>query len=123
MLNIILASARPKAMPDFIRGLSADAGVQLQQVHSGTEALAEVRAAAPQLVIIDQELPDTAPLALVQELLTINAMVNTAVLSSLSEAEFHEQSEGLGIMTSLPPAPNSGDAIALLQKLRQLLGL
>jgi DNA-binding response OmpR family regulator len=123
MLNIILASAHPEAMPDFIRALSTQTGVQLQQVSSGAEALAAVRAAAPQLVIIDQILPDTAPLALVQQLLLINAMVNTAVISSLSEADFHEKSEGLGIMASLPPAPHAGEAAALLQKLRQLLGL
>jgi DNA-binding response OmpR family regulator len=123
MLNIILASARPEAVPAFVEALSSDARVHLKQVYSGAEALAAVRAAAPHLVIIDSELPDSAPRDLVQKLLLLNAMVNTAVISPLSEAEFHEQSEGLGIMTSLPPAPNADHAVALVNQLRQIFGL
>ena len=123
MLNIILASARPEAMPDFVQALTSEAQVHLNQVHSGAEAVAAVKAAAPHLVIIDSELPDTVPLGLVQKLLMTNAMVNTAVISPLAEAEFHEQSEGLGIMQNLPMAPDSGNAALLLQKLRQITGL
>ena len=123
MLNIILASARPEAMPDFVQALTSEAQVHLNQVHSGAQALAAVQAAAPHLVIIDSELPDINPLGLVQKLLLINAMVNTAVISPLAEDQFHEQSEGLGVLSSLPMTPDAGDAAALLRKLRQILGL
>ena len=75
------------------------------------------------LPIIDIELPDTEPLPLVQELLTVNAMVNTAVVSPLTEEEFHEASEGLGILAHLPLRPGRSDAAELLRKLRQILGL
>lgn len=123
MLNIILASAHPEAMPAFVQALASDTQGRFKQVYSGAEALAAVQAAAPHLVIIDSELPDIDPLGLVQKLLQINAMVNTAVISPLSEAQFHEQSEGLGIMTSLPPAPNADHAVALVNQLRQIFGL
>ncbi len=121
MLNIILASARPEAMPAFVEALSSDARVHLKQVYSGAEALAAVRAAAPHLVIIDSELPDSAPLDLVQKLLLLNAMVNTTVISPLAEDQFHEQSEGLGVLSRLPLTPDAGDAATLLLKLCQIL--
>ena len=58
-----------------------------------------------------------------QQLLFINAMVNTAVISPLSDSDFHEFSEGLGILKNLPMAPDADDAASLVLKLRQILGL
>ncbi|MCK9376634.1 MAG: response regulator [Syntrophobacterales bacterium] len=123
MLHIVLASARPKAMQAFAAALSSDQEVKLENVVSGAEALEAVRTTAPHLVIIDADLPDTAPLDLVQKLLMVNALVNTAVVSPLSEEEFHEASEGLGILSGLPTEPGRSDAEGLLRKLRAVLGV
>ena len=60
---------------------------------------------------------------LVQKLLMVNAMVNTAVLSPLSGAQFHEASEALGILGRLPEEPDKSDAVELLYKLRKVLGV
>ena len=122
MLHIVLATARPNAMQAFAEALSSNPEVNLQRVVSGAETLEAVRTAAPHLVIIDADLPDTAPLALVQKLLMVNAMVHTAVVSPLSDEEFHEASEGLGILGRLPTEPGMTDASELLHKLRTVLG-
>jgi DNA-binding NarL/FixJ family response regulator len=123
MLRIILATARPEALQAFAEALSSNPGVNLQRVISGAEALEAARTTAPHLVIIDAELTDTAPLELVQNLLMVNAMVNTAVVSPLSDEEFHEASEGLGILGRLPINPGMSDAGELLLKLRTVLGV
>lgn len=47
----------------------------------------------------------------------INAMVNTAVVSPLSDEEFHEASEGLGILVRLPLEPGADEACELLRRL------
>jgi DNA-binding response OmpR family regulator len=96
MLRLVLATNRPKALQAFAAALSSNPEVQLTHVVSGAEALAAAHTSSPHLVIIDADLPDIAPWELVQKLLTVNAMVNTAVISPLSEAEFHEAGEGLG---------------------------
>jgi DNA-binding NarL/FixJ family response regulator len=121
MLLIVLASARPEGLIAFAAALSADPEVHLQQAATGTEALEAGRTLSPHLMVID-DLPDTEPLSLVQKLLTVNAMVNTAVVSPLTDEEFHEASEGLGILGRLPSEPGIGEAADLLQKLRQVLG-
>ncbi len=82
-----------------------------------------MRAACPHLVVVDSDLPDTDPLGLVQKLLMVNAMVNTAVISPLAEEQFHEASEGLGVLSRLPVEPGHSDAADLLHKLRRVLGL
>ncbi len=121
MLLIVLATARPEAWLAFAAALASDPEVHLKQVASGAEALEAGCTFAPHLMVIDH-LPDTEPLSLVQKLLTVNAMVNTAVVSPLGEAEFHEASEGLGILGRLPTEPGISEAADLLQKLRQVLG-
>ena len=121
MLLIVLASARPEALMAFAAALAADPEVNLKQVATGTEALEAGRTLAPHLMVIDY-LPDTEPLSLVQKLLTVNALVNTAVVSPLSDEEFHEASEGLGILGRLPADSGAIEAVGLLQMLRQVLG-
>ena len=123
MLRIVLATNRPKALQAFAAALSSNPEVRFTQVVSGAEALEAARTTASHLVIIDADLPDTASLDLVQKLLMVNAMVNTAVVSPLSDEEFHEASEGLGILGRLPNHPGMSDADELLHKLRMVLGV
>lgn len=123
MLRVLLATTRREAINPFIEGLGSDPEVCLDLAGSGAEVLEAVRTNAPQLVIIDSELPDTKAQSLIPELLMINAMTNTAVVSPLSDEEFHEASEGLGILTRLPLIPGRSDAAELLQKLRMVSGL
>jgi CheY-like chemotaxis protein len=122
MLRLLLATPRPEAMQAFAAALSSIPEVRLQQVASGAAALEATRASVPHLVIIDAGLPDIAPLELVQQLLLVNALVNTAVVSPLPEANFHEASEGLGILARLPLEPGMSEAANLLHKLRKILG-
>ncbi len=121
MLRIVLATPRAKALQAFSKALSSDPQVQFENVVSGAEALEAVRTTVPHLVIIDADLPDIAPMDLVQKLLMANAMVNTAVVSSRSDGEFHEATEGLGILGRLPTEPGRRDAGLLLSKLRRVL--
>jgi len=110
-------------MQAFTAALASNPEVNLQQVTSGAEALEAARTTAPQLMIIDADLPDTAPLDLAKKLLMVNAMVNTAVVSPLTDEEFHEAAEGLGILGRLPSDPGVSDASELLHKLRTVLGV
>jgi DNA-binding response OmpR family regulator len=123
MLRIIVVTNRPQALQAFTTALSSDSDVRLDYVATGSEAMEAVRASAPHLLIIDKNLSDGEPLELVPKLLKVNAMVNTAVMSSLSEEEFHEASEGLGVLERLPDAPDEKDAADLLQKLKMVLGV
>jgi DNA-binding NarL/FixJ family response regulator len=122
MLRLVLATTRPEILQAFAAALASDPEVSLGQVASGAATLEAARASAPHLVIIDSDLPDSAPFELVQKLLLVNAMVNTAVVSPLAEAEFHEAAEGLGILGRLPMEPGIGEAADLLHKLRKVLG-
>lgn len=121
-MRILLVTTRLETIRSFAEALSADSQVHLDRASSGAEALNAVRASSPDLVVIDWKLPDTEPLGLVSELLMENAMVNTAVISRLSEEEFHEAAEGLGVLARLPVEPDTDDAAELLDRLRKVIG-
>ncbi|MFO7667634.1 MAG: hypothetical protein R6V76_13515 [Desulfobacterales bacterium] len=66
------------------------------------------------LIIIDERLELQPGLDIAKDMIRINAMANLAIVSSLSPEEFHEVSEGLGIMAQLPLNPDEKDAEKLL---------
>lgn len=121
LLHVLLVTTRWGMLRPFIEGLRSDPDVCLEQASSGVEAMGVVRTQCPRLVVIDSCAPEDDPLDLVKKTVAANAMVNTAVISSLDDAEFHEKSEGLGVLCRLPAQPDGRDAQDLLRKLRGVL--
>ena len=117
MKMIVLATPRQAGWSELAAALAEDAGTILFWAKSGAAALSAVADDSPDLVIVDEELGDMSGLGFVRRLITVNAMVNAAVASSLTEEEFHETAEGLGIMLRLPPNPGREEAEMLLERL------
>ena len=119
-LNLLLVS-REK---DFLSGLASTLkkhnDVVLSWSESGGKALDKISNSPVDLVVTDEKLGDMTGLELVLKLLSINPMVNCAAISSLSHEDFHEASEGLGLLAQLPPQPGEEEAEQLLQQLREL---
>lgn len=122
MPEVLLATGRADLLGPFVDGLAESDDVHVRVVGSAADALEKARSNPPQLVIIDRALPDMQALELVVALLKINAMIHTAVVSSLSAEAFHEVSEGLGVMPPLPDPPGPEDARQVIDRLRQVLG-
>jgi len=110
-------------LSDFTATISAQPDITIHQVDSRKDALRMVREQKPHLVIIDQEIRDKNPLDLVMELLVINAMINTAMITSMDADEWHEKSEGLGMMPPISNPPTEKDAHTLLESFRKMPGL
>lgn len=72
------------------------------------------------LIIIDEKVDGRPGPDIAMEMIRINAMANLALVSGLSPEDFHEATEGLGIMAQLPPCPDAKDAERLLNALTAL---
>lgn len=120
-MEILLVSARPEGLAQLDAALKAMTGLRVNHAGTGEEALILAGRAAPHLVVIDQDPGDSSPLDLVAGLLRVNALINTAVVSDLNEDQFHEASEGLGIMARLPQRPGGREAGQLIGRLRDLM--
>ena len=119
MRHICVASANPKALAPFIAAL-AQAGCAVDCLPTAAATASAVREKAPNLCVVDGDLPDSDAFALVAGLLEIDARVTSAVISSLSDEAFHDIGEGLGILLRLPPAPGPAEAARLLAALEAI---
>ena len=119
MNKALLVTASPGAFAPFSSALTSE-GFSLARADSGSAALAAVGREAPDLVIIDDQLRDLSAMELIKRILETNAFVNTAVVTSLGEEEFHAAYEGLGVLDHLPPRPGRSEALGLARKLKEL---
>ena len=106
----------------LVNALQAHGSVELSQSASGEGALDGLKGEPVDLVVAAEQLPDMSGLEFAEKLVVQNPMVNCALTSSLDEADFHEASEGLGILAQLPEQPDAAQAADLVQKLKLITG-
>lgn len=115
-MSIVLATARPEPLSEFTAGLTRESGLEVELAPTGAMALELIKTEKPKLVVVDEGLPDIKPLELVREIVMASAMTLTAVVTSMTEDDFHEASEGYGVLMALPalPAREHGKELAEL---------
>ena len=109
-------------MSAFKSGLEKDQ-VQTAWAGSGGNAIVKIAEGRFDLVVTDENLGDMTGLEFIEKVISIKPMVNCAAVSSLLPDDFHEASEGLGILSQLPAGPGQEQAEKLLGQLQTILNL
>lgn len=109
-VGILAVTDRSPELAGFLQTLQERSGMNLMVATSGKAALEQVKTDRPPFVILDRTLPDTEPFRLAMDILAVNAMTNLAAITELSDEDFHEESEGLGILCAIAPDPGGEDA-------------
>ena len=122
IINILLASRDKASMSAFKAGLEENQ-VQTAWAQSGSNAIAKLTEGNFDLVVTDENLGDMTGLEFIEKVISKKPMVNCAAVSSLLPADFHEASEGLGILMQLPVRPGQKQAEKLLRQLKNILNL
>lgn len=120
MLKLLLVSPNKASLSGLASALVEHGDVDLSWAESGEKALEIASDTAIDLVVTDERLGDMTGLEFAGRLLSVNPIINCASVSHLSPEDFHEVSEGLGLMAQLPIQPSKEDAEKLLQRLRNL---
>ncbi|TET86692.1 MAG: response regulator [Desulfobacteraceae bacterium] len=120
MLKLLLVSPNKASLSGLASALAEHGDVDLSWAESGEKALDIASDTAIDLVVTDERLGDMTGLEFAGRLLSVNPIINCASVSHLSPENFHEVSEGLGLMAQLPIQPSKEDAEKLLQRLRNL---
>ena len=76
---------------------------------------------AADLVIVDENVENQPGRMWVERLIKKNPMINTALVSSLSAEDFHEATEGLGILMQIPPEADGAVADDVVSRMDKLL--
>ena len=122
MENLLLVSSDKTSLSDLASVLEKDKDVDVSWAESGLEALKSVSSSSFDIVITDETLADMTGLELAAKLLSVNPMIHCACVSTLSSEQYHEKSEGLGLIDPLPDRPGEKDAERLLGDLRRIKG-
>lgn len=122
MIRTLLVSEESESL-SALRAVLEKEGTRIVRVLSKKEALSKTAKEKFDLVVIDEKLPDSTGLECAQELIFKDAFLNCALISSLSEEDFHEASEGLGLLMQLKPPLGKKEAGKLLERLQNVLNL
>ncbi len=120
MINALLVCASRESFSN-LDAVFAEMHVHAMSAESGSQALSLSTQHQFDIIIADETLPDMSGLELAKKLIIKNPMLNIALVSALSADDFHEASEGLGILMHLPPSPQKSDAEKLLEHLNHIL--
>ena len=122
MISVLLVSSKNQGLMDLAIALAKEQ-VAITRAYSGAGALSMISNTMFDLVLSDEMLEDMTGLALIGKMVSVNPLVNSAVVSSLSAKDVHEASEGLGVLMPLPLYPGEKHAVELLGRLKNVLQL
>ncbi|MFZ7128467.1 MAG: response regulator [Desulfobacterales bacterium] len=114
MTSVQLVTPRRSRFLSFEETLSTRRRCKISWAETGLEALEATSQKPSGWVVVDESLPDMSGLEFVRRLMGVNAWIQTAVVSRLSDGDFHEASEGLGVALRLSAPPGQKDAEKLL---------
>ena len=123
MLKLLLVSNNIESFSEFSTALKENNKNELLYAETSETALKIIKDNAIDLVITDEKIGDMSGLDFAKRLISFSPMTNCAAVSSLSEKDFHEASEGLGLMNHMPANPGRSDAEEILKNLRLIKGL
>lgn len=119
-LRVLLVAKKNSRFSVFVAELQRRSAIELVAAQSGAEGLQALQGQRLDLVVADEQLGDMSGVAFVKQLVKVNPLVNTAIVGTLAEHEFHEATEGLGVLMQLPAEPKAKDAEALLAVLERI---
>jgi two-component SAPR family response regulator len=123
MIKILLVTSEKEPFSKFDKVLKQKDDVELSWAVTGKKALETLSNNPVDLVIVNENIGDMTGIEFMKKLLSINPMINCAAVSPLSSDEFHEASEGLGVLVQLPVDPGELEAEDLLKRLKHLKDL
>lgn len=123
MISLLLVSDKSNPIKEFTESLQKDDNIKFLQAKSVQDAFDLIGKDTFDLVIADEYIEDIDGINFVKKLVSVNPMTNCCIVSGLSAKEFHEATEGLGVLMQVPVNPDAGFAEKLLKNLKEVLSL
>ncbi len=122
MIHILLVSPDNMSLSGMLDVFDQN-NATVTRAETGSSALSMVADNTYDLVVTDENVGDMTGFELAEKMIAMNPMINCAAVSSLSPKDFHEESEGLGLLMQLPVRPDHADAGNLLDHLGKIINL
>jgi response regulator RpfG family c-di-GMP phosphodiesterase len=126
-VNVLLVGNESSAIAPYAKRMEEEYQIYPFHVDSGNAGLSLLLENAGNkldLVIVDELLFDMTGIEFIRRVVRLNPWVNTVIVGSMPDKDFHEATEGLGVLLQLSPNPEMQDVKALFElcmKLRRLI--
>ena len=120
MTSVVIVTEMPERFQKLAEILTEEIGADIMWVETAANAISAAENRKPQLAVVDSEIGKEDGISLVRKMLGVNAWLHTALVSGLSEKEFHHRSEGLGVLVQLPPTPDQEATQGLIDALKSV---
>ncbi|THB75327.1 MAG: response regulator [Desulfobacteraceae bacterium] len=121
-MKVIIASEDTTAVQRMISAFKAR-NISTDLFSNAAQALAAMDAFPFDLLITAEHLQDMNGKALIERVITLNPMINCAVISARQAKDFHDFYEGLGVLMQFPPEPGEQEVALLLGQIDKILSL
>jgi two-component SAPR family response regulator len=121
MYNLLFVATGGDTFAKLEQGLHRAGRTMHDRADSGNATLQKIAKNPFDLILVDEQLFDMKGINLARQVVAKNPFINIALVSHLCDAEFHDATEGLGILAKLSPEPAAKQAVDLLQKLDAIL--
>lgn len=119
-MKVLFAAKDISRFSAMVARLGREADTELVPAATGAAGLAALKGKQIDVAIVDEQFDDMSGIAFANQAVKVNPLVNTALVSALAADEFHEATEGLGVLMQLPLHPREKDAEALLAVLKKI---
>jgi two-component SAPR family response regulator len=123
VIKLLLAAPEKELFSELASALEKYDDVELSWATTGHEALDAISGNPVDLIIVNENIGDMTGIEFMKKLLPINPMINCAAVSPLPPEDFHEASEGLGVLVQLPIRPGPEEAKDLLKRMKNIKNL
>ncbi len=119
----ILMAVRNAASMSALAKVLEESEVLITMVDNCRTALSTMTFQHFDVLVADEEVGDMTGLQLIKRVISKNPMINCVAVSTLSARDFHEASEGMGVMMQLPAEPGRKEAEKMLAQLDKIKNL
>lgn len=123
MIQVIVISSDSSTLSRLEKTLKNDPNVRLEKAFTRWKALDLLAENNFDLAFIDEFVGNQAGFEFIEELVVSNPFMNFVLISSLAAEQFHEQTEGLGVMAQLNPVPSERDIQQVIRQYQKIVSL
>ena len=120
MLKFLMV-CNEKSLSGIYDHLKNYSDIEVSWSHSASDALELIKDVPFDLVIIDKQIDDIDGIDFCKKIVSVNPMVNCSIAGSLPKKEFHEKTEGLGVMGQLKDETAKDDLEKIIKTLKKII--
>lgn len=122
-VNIIFVSDKKDTFSKIEKELTKHQQFTISHVKTGEQVKQHIQEKTVDVAIVAEQLEEKAGFECIQEIVKLNPFINCVLSSPLSHDDFHEVTEGYGVLMQFSPIPTINECTAFLKKLTKIYQL